>query len=46
VVGWSADLEVEKQRGAFLEVDDAARPGALDAHHRALVQAVSYRVRW
>lgn len=43
-VGWPCDLEVEKLRAAFLAADDAGRAAALDTYHRALVDAVPYRV--
>jgi peptide/nickel transport system substrate-binding protein len=43
-VGWPCDLEVEKLRSAFLAADDASRPKALETYHRALVEAVPYRV--
>lgn len=43
-VGWPCDPEVEKLRSVFLDADDAGRAGALDRYHRALVEAVPYRV--
>lgn len=43
-VGWPCDAEVEKLRDAFLMADDAGRAAALDRYHRALVEAVPYRV--
>ena len=42
--GWPCDEEAERLRQATLDADGAARPAALDALHRHLVQAEPYIV--
>jgi peptide/nickel transport system substrate-binding protein len=43
-VGWACDDATEVLREAFLDASDAARPAALDAYHRRLMEMQPYAV--